>query len=178
MAWWCTRGVSWTWGALRFSQKKLYPGPPKKGCFWKFGARAAHQKKLHPGIRGLSPQIAFCRELSAKSYWDGKTTGDLTKNWKSSWFSKKSKIHQFSKKKSESRTTTKMHYTMSHFFQNGTPLQANTISRLFSGKQERLHRDPSTRDLSLENQEWSNRQHLGTEFPSSGHLSAEVPIYG
>ncbi len=137
IAWWCTRGVSWTWGALRFSQRKLYPGPPKKVCFWKFGARAAHQKKLHPGIRGLSPQIAFCRELSAKSYWDGKTTGDLTKNWKSSWISTKSKSCQVFHEKSESPTTTKMHYAVSHFFKRGTPPLENSTSRIFSGKQER-----------------------------------------
>jgi len=101
----------------------VYPLPPNGRVFGRFGVRPLHQKKRHPGIRGLSPPIAFCREMSAKYYWDGKTTGFLTKNLKSSWISKKSKNYQVFQKKSESRATTKMHYTMSYFFKNRTPPQ-------------------------------------------------------
>ncbi len=51
----------------------------------------------------------------------GKPLGIWLQNWKSSWISENPKIHQCPKQKSESRTTTKMHYTMSHFFKMGPP---------------------------------------------------------
>ena len=78
------------------------PPPPyifKRGCFGTFGARAAHRKKRRPGIRGLHPGIAFCRKLSAKSYWYEKNDWIFTKNWKTTWISKISRNCQNFQKK-------------------------------------------------------------------------------
>ncbi len=62
---------------------------PQTGVFLKVWCPPSPSKKRHPGIRGLSPGIAFCREMPVKSYWDGEDTGVLIKNRESSWISTK-----------------------------------------------------------------------------------------
>ncbi len=129
----------------------VHPVPPNGCVFWRFGVCPLHQKKRHPGIRGLSQGIAFCMELSVKSYWHGKNHWVCTKTENHRGFPENPKIIKFSKQP-ESRTTTKMHYSVSHFFKNGTPLKKHTSSRLFPGKQERLKRDWSSRTPTLKTQ--------------------------
>ena len=141
-------------GCLALFAKKTIPWTPKEGVFLKVWRPRCSSKKTAPGNSRFKPTNSILQGIVCKILlgWENHWGFDYkTENHRG--FLKIQKNHKFSKQKSESRTTTKMHYTMSHFFQNGTPLQTNTTSRLFSGKQERLYRDPSTRDPSLENQE-------------------------
>ena len=41
---------------------------PQTGVFLKVWCPPSSSKNLHPEIRGLRPGIAFCREMSVKSY--------------------------------------------------------------------------------------------------------------
>ena len=147
-----TMKPTWAWAVAHFLSPP-YTLYPQTGAFLKVWCLPSPLKKRHPGIRGLSPGIAFCREIPAKSYWGRK----------GSWFVgskleiivdfyKIQKSSSFPKKQYESPTTTKMNYAVSHCFKNGTPTKKHTTSRLFPGKQERLHPDPSTHAPSLENQ--------------------------
>mgnify|MGYP006926436057 CR=1 FL=1 len=58
-------------------------------------------------------------------------TGFWLKTEKQREFQKYLENVKFSKKKSESRTTTKMHYTMSYFFENGAPPNKHHLSTFF-----------------------------------------------
>ena len=66
IAWWCTRGVSWTWGALRFSRKNTLPWVPKEWAFFESFAPTLLIKKTAPGNSRFMPTDIILQEFACK----------------------------------------------------------------------------------------------------------------